>query len=193
MAEIGKQEINELVRVFKEVKGTSFISYVYRNEQGELARYFGIFGQALNHSTMNRGDLARLTAKKQTVIQTVEAKYSPQAVQQAYLEKINSLQTSLAGTNVRSQAQIDAYQYIEGCNIKVNLNTREFYITFYLLRKEVIEAGTYKKVNSKEVTLAKRMIEKEFCKASRIRTLKITAEQLSMVKTGGKVLDFGTV
>jgi hypothetical protein len=83
----------------------------------------------------------------------------------------------------QSQAQTDAYIHVTP-SIKILKETGEIHITGITQQKEVIVPGEYKKVNSADKTIAKRIINKfAGCLMPKFRTMKLN--RIGSIKLSG--------
>jgi hypothetical protein len=81
---------------------------------------------------------------------------------------------------------LDAYTIITK-GIKVHNSTGEVYVFGLRLKKEVIQEGTYPKVNSRELTIAKKILSKEL-KSSKFTQFKM--DSISEIRIAGEEITF---
>lgn len=159
--------------------GARFASLRYTNEQGEMSRYNIIMGIRL--LSLYKSDLRTLQALRPSLT-GIDAT--------ACDELIASITESLTkGIGNNSAYTLKGYYESVTDNGEIKLHTDEngnvfLYVRGYVLKKTVITAGVYKKVNSSEKTLAKKKIEKSL-KRGRIRTFKINVNVLKSIKVNG--------
>jgi|PlaIllAssembly_1097288.scaffolds.fasta_scaffold56999_3 hypothetical protein len=180
---MAKKTVKELVKMIDAIKGTSFVSLMYRNAEGEKSKY--IINVGIKHSRVVKRDLETLAKLRNDVVFVKELqKDYGLLVETCFNEIEKSLKESLEGGNVRGQAQHDAYVKInEG--IKLGLESHDLYLYGYLIDKTVIEPVTYKPVKHRIKTLCKNRILKQL-KSTRYRVFKI--DSTNTVVTGGKML-----
>lgn|SRR5574343_9349 len=157
--------------------GTSIASIEYKSESsGELARHTGIVG--LNHKQLLEKDLQNIDKIKAKIHPILVEKYGVEIADKVFEEKEKSLRTSIDGTNERSKAMKKAFVQTDSKGLKVGLGgINEYYLTLYVISRKVLIEGEHKVVKSKDLTLGKRLFEKEQ-KATKIRTFKLTADNL---------------
>ena len=150
----------------KNIKGTSFVGVQgYENKQGEISNQTFLVG--INYTTLLKNDLQTL---QNFDIATLTEKMDIETLTQAKTELIESLQKRLLSesekeillsqgdsTIVRSEAQNNAYLHL--CK-GLKLKGTELYIYGLMVRKQIVKAIEYKKVNSKPLTIAKNLITK---------------------------------
>ena len=170
------QDFAALAALLDGNKSARFISLVYRSkETGELARHTILLN--VNRRNALARDLAVLAGKLPTL---------KGVFRQACEELIASITETLTkGTN--SQYTKAGYYTAEG---QGNLQTsvkNVCYVRGYSIGKEVLEAGTYKKVNSSEKTKAKNTLRKAL-KNTRIREFRITPDNFKLARAEGKAI-----
>lgn len=108
---------------------------------------------------------------------------------QACEELIESIQKSLVALDKGEQSEDytkkGLYQSIEGTPVQVSLNDGTFELKGVVLSKTVLEPGTYKTVNSKPLTLAKKKIEQTLRK-SKYRTFALDADAFESARISGE-------
>jgi len=115
-------------------------------------------------------------------IQTVSDKIT---LEKARQELIASL---IKPNENRSNGQIDAYTPI--CKgLKVHNETGEIYVYGYGENKKIIVEGTYPKVNSRALTIAKNELKKALnLRTNKYKNFKVT--NISNMKLNGDILEF---
>lgn len=150
----------------KKIKGTSFVGVKnYENKEGEVSNQTFLVG--INYENLLKNDLQKLIDFD---VSTLETSIDKETVQTAYNELVDSLKKRLAdeatkaellanndATIVASEAQKNAY-----IHLAKGLKMQDDYLYIYglMIRKQVIKAIEYKKVNSASKTLAKNLIKK---------------------------------
>lgn len=158
----------------KNIKGTSFVGVRnYTNKEGEISNQTFVVG--IDYNKLLENDLQKL---ENFDISKFVSKFDADTVKLAYTELLTSLRKRLLddtekarllmkgdSTIVASQAQKDAY-----IPIAKGLKSQDGFLYVYglMVRKQVLQAIEYKKVNSAAKTLAK----KEISKAADLRELK---------------------
>lgn len=150
----------------KNIKGTSFVGVKnYTNKEGEVSNQTFIVG--INYENLLKNDLEKLRNFDLSILKT---DIDNETVKQAHNELVTSLEKRLAdeetkakllaendATIVASEAQKNAYQHLAK-GLKMQDNT--LYIYGLMVRKQVVKAIEYKKVNSATKTVAKNLIKK---------------------------------
>lgn len=155
---INLNNVGKLLAVISQIENPSFIRILnYSNDKGngEVANYTLNMGIDYNESKLK--DIAFLSEASNMNLVTFKENLKPLA-EVARLDMLKSrLNPKATG---HSQAQSDAYTTI--CpNIRVHNETGRIFIYGFVVKKDVIVQGSYDKVNSKDLTLAKKCIEKE--------------------------------
>jgi hypothetical protein len=150
----------------KNIKGTSFVGVKnYENKEGEVSNQTFVVG--IDYENLLKNDYDKLLAFD---VSTLKTNIDAEIVKEAYTELLDSLRKRLADeqtkakllakgdkTIVASQAQKDAYIHLcKGLKTQDN----SLYIYGLMVRKQVIKAIEYKKVNSFAKTIAKNLIKK---------------------------------
>lgn len=175
-------EIGKLVAIISQIKTPSFVRILnYKNDKGEIANY-----------TINLGVMYD-NAKKADSVFLLDTENMKQvdfgAYAHASVEAWNEmLEARLAPTKEtvnRSNGQSDAYATL--CpNVRLHIAQQRIYIYGFVVRKDVKVPGTYKDVNSSDVTIAKRKIEKHL-KATQFR--QFAFDKLHSVKVKGEEIE----
>jgi hypothetical protein len=175
-ASVAVLDFSALVALLDGNKSARFVSLVYRaKETGELARHTLLLN--VNRNRCLKVDLANLTALRPTLT-GVPA--------QACDELIASITETLT-TGENSQYTKAGYYAKEG-NGNVLTSVKDVcYVRGYSIRKEVIEAGTYKSVKSAPKTIAKNALRKTL-KNTKIREFRITPENFKVARADGKAI-----
>lgn len=171
-------EQKEVVEIIKKslASGCKFVSFVYRTKgTHELARHTIALGVNLERvykrdRSILSGKLAHLSGLQET----------------AAREMLASLNDSLKNGigNNANYTQKDIYDNI-GKGVKIHRESGEIEIYGFSHRKEVLEDGEYKKVNSSAITLAKKEIKKSL-KTSKFRQFSLS--KLRAAKIAGDVI-----
>ncbi len=152
----------------KTINGTSFVGVRgYESSKGEISNQTLLVGY--NYANMLKKDFETL---KKLDIKSVIEKYGTVVAMGAYGELLNSLAKLTAteeekeelskkgdSTMNRSNGQIDAFTTL-ATGIKQHNETGKIYVTGLSVKKTVLKEGTYKAVNSRPKTLAKKEIKK---------------------------------
>jgi len=178
-------------------------NFLSQFENGQSAKFIRINGyQASSGEVSNRTILTNIDVmnRKKKDIELLEAVSTKQLkevgkeksialdiMRTALTELIDkgnqNLSTKKEDRTTQSQGQTDAYFHISS-SIKVLKETGEIHITGITQIKEIIVPGVYKKVNSADKTIAKRLINKlAGCLMPKYRTLKLN--RIGSVKLSG--------
>lgn len=167
-------------------KGTSFIGVLYTNKNGETAKHTVNLG--FSYANAVQKDLQKLqTANIQSIATAIN--FPAELVQTAITKMIESFvnnQNPETQSN-QSKAQQDAYIHIPGVTgIKINKETNQLHIYAMAIHKEVIVEGTYKEVNSRELTLCQNTIKKHLnFTTAKYRNFIVSLDQLHQVNAKG--------
>lgn len=175
-AAVEVQDFDALVSMLDGNKSARFISLTYRaKETGELARHTILLN--VNRRNALARDLAVLAGKL--------PKLSGLA-RQACEELMASITETLT-TGQNSQYTKAGYYDGQGNgNVQMSVK-RVAYVRGYSVRKEVIEAGTYKTVKSAAKTIEKNKLRK-MLKNTRCREFIIKPENFVMARHDGKAI-----
>lgn len=173
---VGTETLNfsALVELLDGNMACRFVSLVYRaKESGELARHTILLN--VNRNRCLKVDLANLQAKLPTLT----------GVESLACQELIASITETLTTGQNSQYTKAGYYEAQGNgNVQVSVKDR-CYIRGYSIRKDVIEAGTYKTVKSAPKTIAKNKLRKEL-KNTRIRDFCVTSDNFVMARHDGK-------
>lgn len=172
-----------LLAELAKVTRPKFASFTYRaKETGELARYTIMLG--VDFEALYAKDRATLAAK----LPSLDGLSKDAAT--ALLASIDESLTKGLGHNSRythSAEQGDTYLSLVGIDgVKVNKHDGVLHVLGLLQNKVVIEAGTYKHVNSRPLTLAKDALRKEL-RQSKIRQFALT--NIQSARLNGETLE----
>lgn len=169
----------ELIEELAKARGCRFVSLTYRSkETKELSQYL------ISHKV----NLARVYKRDEKVVRLVRAANELEA--KAKQEMLDSLRESLTvgiGHNSRYTCEGVYNTLFEGC--KYHLKDKIVHLYGFLLRKRVIEVGTYKEVKSRPLTIAKNNIRKRM-KLSKFR--QFILPNISKISFDGKTLNLET-
>ena len=165
------------------IERPKFASFTYRSKDtGELSRYTVMLGV----------DYGTLYAKDRDTLQTMLPSLDglPKEAATALLASIEESLAKGLGNNsayTHGKEQGDTYVSIVGIDgVKLNKNDGVLHVLGILQSKVVLEAGTYKEVNSRPLTLAKRAIEKTL-RRSKIRQFALT--NIQSARINGETLE----
>ena len=175
--------IVSLLAEMARIERPKFASVTYRSkETGELARYTIVLG--VNYSELYRKDRDTL----QTMLPSLDG--LPKEAATALLASIEESLAKGLGNNsayTHGKDKGDTYVSIVGVDgLKVNANDGVLHVLGVLKSKVVLEEGTYKDVNSRPLTLAKRAIEKSL-RRSKIRQFALT--NIQSARINGETLE----
>lgn len=138
-------------------EAVKFAVFVYRaKETGEVARVSVMLGASL--TSLYQQDVAVL----KSMIPTLDG-ISKEAAEAILKSREESLNVGIGNNSayVHAPQNADTYAVIPGLNgVKVHKETGELYVSGLVSHKTVLEAGTYKEVKSRPLTIAKREISK---------------------------------
>lgn len=161
-----------LEAVAKTIKGTSFVRINnYTSSANEISNQTLNVGYSLENALAN--DFKALQENKNEIFEELmKENFSFAIISQAYSELYLSLEKRLSSdavkealrlqndaTILRSDAQNDAYLYIAK-GVKLHKETQKLHITGLVVKKEVLQKGEYKSVNSSMKTICKDKIKK---------------------------------
>lgn len=167
-------------------KGVGFASIYYTNKEGETARHLVNVNASLSNAKAK--DLETLKAVTNDELnKLVDAEKN--ITIEVLIEAKDALIKSIVSPNEnRSQAQINAFTKINE-SMKYHNETGDIYLFALRVRKDVIVPIERKAVNSKPLTIAKRIIEKSLeLKAPKFVNFKI--DQMFSAKLNGDTLVF---
>lgn len=171
---------NKLVATTK--NGARFIGVTYRSKStNELARH--VLNVGIDYQRCVQNSLVELESMLPTLSYDIQ------------IEAANELTYSLKNTlqNMTLGVPNDNYKkkgvYVNVCNgLKINLNDGSFELQGLQVSKKVLEAGVYKVVNSKALTIAKNELRNQLSIGS-YRTLACDVGALESVRIGGTELE----
>ncbi len=173
--------IARLVAAVSGLQGVKFVGVTYRSKStGELARHTLILG----------ADYKELTRKSMEEITRMLPTLTGLPLQAANDLLVSYSKSLLAmDTNTEHPDFTKAGLYESICpGLKVSRADGTFELCGLSHTKKVIEAGVYKTVNSKPLTLARQAIEKQLPR-SKYRTLALDMGALESVRIGGNEID----
>lgn len=172
--------VSEVTGLLGAGKGAKFASVTYRTKEShELAKYSIILGASTE--VLYQKDIAQLDE----LYPTLEADLDKLACKAIRDSREESLTLGI-GNNTKYTCA-DTYVDAEGIpGVRIHKETGTLYVTGLVEHKTVIEAGVYKHVNSKPLTIAKRKIEKTL-PSGRFRLLII--KRVKRIAAMGEVLE----
>ena len=177
---MNNEKFQELFDAFMNFKGVGFVSLQYRNKEGELSKRLLNVGAKYDNAV--KKDIETLNAGVEYV---PSEKYTRADWDMALTEKKKSL---VQPDETRSNAQVNAYLIMnDNGTVKYNYEKQEFYLFAKSEKKEVLEAGVYKQVNSRPKTIAKKAIE-GMMKSTKFRTF-IIKKIAHQVKINREVIE----
>jgi hypothetical protein len=163
----------------KSITGVSFVSIRnYTNTSGETSN--NLINVGASYEKAKKSDIA--TLEDIPFIQSQTFKSTPENIEAARVALIAAF---IAPDKARSEGQKDAYTHIVP-GVKVHNETGQIYVYGYREKKEVLQAGEYKTVNSSALTIAKNELRKL------LRTGKFTQYSLEMgneIRANGQTLE----
>tara|TARA_R100000995_G_scaffold84922_1_gene65900 strand:+ start:21689 stop:22198 length:510 start_codon:yes stop_codon:yes gene_type:complete len=141
--------MKNLINKLKQFNGVQFVAINnYTNKQGEISKVLLNVGASIQNA-------------KQKDINTLKGiSYDYETIEEkARIELLTALTKPTKQTKNRSQGQKDAY--VQLCTgIRMHIETKTIYIYGLQVRKNVVQKGEYKTVNSRPLTIAKNIIRK---------------------------------
>ena len=186
------KNIQSIVKSFRNINGSSFVGirgYV-SSTSGEVANHVIIadfsYGNAVKH------DLNALkSASNSDIINIAEKGFSTDLVRTA----IHKLEVSFENNqneetkSNQSKGQDNAYIPITN-SIKLHIETGKLHIYALAHSKKVLVEGTYKTVNSRELTLCQNAVKKYFnFKTAKYRNFIIDENQMCEVNVNGETIE----
>ena len=177
--------LNGLLAQLAKVTGAKFANITYTAKgTGEKARHHLILGASTTE--LYRKDLELLDGIASKFAET-HGTTSPEYLATMELITSRSASLTLGVGNNPEYTNADTYAYYEGLDgVKVHKETGALYFNGLAQSKEVITAGTYKKVNSSPKTLAKKAIERDL-PSGKFRTFALT--NVSRAALNGNILE----
>ena len=158
------RKINLIIKS-KNIKGTTFVGVRnYKSSNGEIANHTFVVGA--DYGKAKECDLEKA---RNFDLSAVESDFSLDILEQAKSKIVDSLSKPFTQEdNVESP-------YIKlATGIELHRETGEMYVVGFSMNKTVLTPGEYKKVNSRELTLAKKFLTKQMnLKTSKYRRLKV--------------------
>lgn len=174
--------IAQLITVISQIKTPSFVRIInYSNDkgEGEIANYTINLG--INYNNAKVSDIEFLRDEKNLYNIDFGSKDIAVHATSARIEMLHARLKPGAG----SRAQTVAYETL--CpNVRLHKEKQRIYIYGFVVRKDVVKAGTYKPVDSAPLTIAKQKIEKQL-KATQFR--QFAFDKLKSVKVKGEEIE----
>jgi hypothetical protein len=172
-----------LLAELAKVTRPKFASFTYRSkETGELARFVVLLG--VEYTSLIIDAKAVMEAKLSELVGL------PRDAALALIATYTDTIVKGAGNNPRythGKEQGDTYVHLAGIDgVKVNKNDGVLHVSGLVISKVVLEAGTYKNVNSAPLTLAKKELEREL-KKSKWRQFALT--NIQSARINGETLE----
>lgn len=156
---------NTTLRVISR-KGSTFVGVrAYESKgTGEVAHHTIVAGYSYENAKLHDLQAVR-NAKAADLASQIDMPV--ELVQEA----LTAIEESLIKPDkARSEAQINAYHHI-GTGMKVHVETGALYVHGLTVNKKVLQAGTYKTVNSKPITICKNKVKKALgLRTDKVRT-----------------------
>lgn len=165
----------EFFNKFQGLKGAKFIgirNYV-STSTGEISNV--VVNVNVSYENAVKFDLESLQAIESNDLEIIGKSkgLDLEQVKKAHAELIISFTNKVEGIETnQSKGQKDAYINL-GKGLRLHKDTLNLYVWGFVQSKEIVKEGEYKKVNSSDKTIAKRVIEKQFCKSAKFRNYNI--------------------
>jgi len=187
-----KQTIKNLLAKFESIKKTSYAGISnYKNSKNEIANHNIIINASYENSV--KKDITKL--KNATLYDLKKIALNGDFKLDMVVFAVNKLLTSFENNlnketrSNQSKGQDLAYYHITK-SIKLHLETMQLFIHAKEQSKKVLQKGTYKHVNSRELTLCQNAIRKYFnFDTIKYRNFKINPEQLNSVKLANDIFN----
>lgn len=143
-----------------DIKGSQFVGIQgYTNAKGEVSNQ--CINTGVDHSKVLAHDLKKYhgLVHNLALYAYFAQKYGENTFREGLMELTNGCKTCLEGTNERSQAQKDAYIWINR-GMKYCIATQRLMVYGYFVSKKVLVQGVYPEVKSRAKTLCKNEIKK---------------------------------
>jgi hypothetical protein len=173
-----------LLDQLSQIHGAKFANFTYRSaETGELAKYQVMLG--VDMTSLYQKDRETLVA----MLPSLDGLQKDAA--EALLASIEeSLQKGLGNNSAYTHGPDggDTYFLTHIPGVKLNLHDGVLHVMALVQSKHVLEAGTYKVVNSRPLTLAKRALEREHLRRSKVRQFRLP--NIASARLNGETLVF---
>jgi hypothetical protein len=155
----------------KKIKNNHFVGVRdYVNKQGEKSNY--LINSGVSYLKILNDDLQSLTENKKDIIETLQKSYPIELINTAFDNVLTSLNKRLSDettkeqlraegdkTIAQSDAQIDAYINL-ATGVKLHKDSLKIHVYGLVVRKTILQAIEYKKVNSRDLTIVQNKIKK---------------------------------
>jgi len=169
---------DKLIEVFQSIKGVSFVSIIYNNEQNE--KQHTLFNVGVDYSKAKQKDLEYL---KSIDIKTLNSDLPIDILTEATQSLINDFEKTISKEKVKT----DNFIHV-GNGLKFHIEKHELYVYGMQIKKTVLSEGEYKEDTRKPLTRAKDEIRKHL-KTSKYRQYRI--DRADQFKVKGDTLVFG--
>jgi archaellum component FlaF (FlaF/FlaG flagellin family) len=160
----------------------TFISFVNTNANGETSKYLLNVGVSYENARANDINTIENCLMATEGMTYIPSEHYNKAVWKEGLE--NTLQSLKSPNAVRSEAQKDAYIHlIDNGSMKWNVAKSQVYLQGMLVSKTVITEGSYPEVKSKPLTIAKKVIAKNYLRTGQWRMFNL--KNISTIKMNG--------
>lgn len=135
-------------------KGTHFVGIRgYINEQGEKTNRVMLVG--FSYENLKKADLEKIKAANPAALSETTG-HDIEVVKTVLAELAESM---VKPDKARSEGQINAYTHLTD-GVKAHNETGDLYLVGLTMKKQILEKGTYKTVNSSEKTICKNKVKK---------------------------------
>lgn len=174
--------MRKLLDQLSQIHGAKFANFTYRSiETGELARYHVMLGVDM------RGVYEKDRETLVAMLPNLDGLNKDAA--EALLKSIEESLAKGLGNNsayTHGPENGDTYFLTHIPGVKLNLNDGVLHVMAMVQSKQVLEEGTYKQVNSRPLTLAKRAIEKQL-RRGKVRQFRIP--NIASARLNGETLE----
>lgn len=185
-----KKEIKNLFNLFKGISGATITSIkgYESSTSGEIANHLVVIGY--NYGKAIEHDLNALKSATNEDVTSIAEKgnFKTDLVKFAIDKLISSFEKNKNEETASEQSKAQSDSYLQITNgLRLHIETGKIYLYGATLSKTVLVQGTFKEVNSRELTLCQNAVKKHFnFKTVKFRQYVLDPEQLSEVKAAGQ-------
>lgn len=185
--------VRAIVGKFADLKGASFVAIKgYESKTtGEIANH--VINANFSYSNAVEKDLNALKSATDDDIQAIAEKnnFTVELVRTAIAKLMQSFENNKSDETRSNQSKGQIETYIPITNsIKLNPETGLLHIYALGISKQVLVEGTYKSVNSRELTLCQNAVKKYFnFSTAKYRNFIVNPEMLDAVKISGESIE----
>ena len=183
------QAIKSIIEKFANLNNSQFVGIkAYRSSTtNELANHVVIANFSYYNAVVKDLNALRMSTNNDVKAISEATKFSQDLINQAIDKLTLAFENNLnpETKSNQSKAQEEIYEQINAC-MKVHIETGKIFIYALGISKVVLEAGEYKQVNSKDLTLAQNAVKKYFnFSTAKFRQFTVNSDQLTGVNIDG--------